>query len=76
MDVTQIREELRKYNQEHLLQFWDELGNEEKHELYSELKEWVFHKSIKSILSNIFEPYLLIYNYLKKIYYFITNSHF
>lgn len=39
MDVTQIREELKKYNQEHLLQFWDELGNEEKHELYSELKE-------------------------------------
>lgn len=39
MDVTQLKEELTKYNQEHLLQFWDELGNEEKQELYAELKE-------------------------------------
>ncbi|ODM92183.1 UDP-N-acetylhexosamine pyrophosphorylase, partial [Orchesella cincta] len=39
MDVTQLREELAKYNQEHLLQFWDDLSNEEKHELYTELKE-------------------------------------
>jgi len=39
MDVTQLKEELAKYNQEHLLQFWDDLSNEEKHELYTELKE-------------------------------------
>lgn len=37
-DVEALREELKKYNQEHLLQFWDQLNEAEKKALYHDVK--------------------------------------
>ena len=37
MDVTGLRKQLRSYDQEHLLAFWDNLAENEKKALYQEL---------------------------------------
>lgn len=37
MDVVGLRKRLQKYDQEHLLAFWDELNNQQQQELYQEL---------------------------------------
>jgi len=37
MDITSLRQELAKYNQEHLLQFWDTLTAREQEKLYQDL---------------------------------------
>jgi len=39
MDIGTLREKLAAKGQEHLLQFWEELDNEQKTELYNELSE-------------------------------------
>lgn len=39
MDVVQLQDKLKEYNQEHLLQFWDTLTEEEQNEFYRELNK-------------------------------------
>ena len=39
MDVAQLQTKLREYKQEHLLQFWDTLTEEEQHEFYQQLNK-------------------------------------
>jgi UDP-N-acetylglucosamine/UDP-N-acetylgalactosamine diphosphorylase len=39
MDVSGLKEQLTRYGQEHLLQFWDSLDAHEKAELYKDLNE-------------------------------------
>ena len=43
MDVTELRKKLEKFNQEHLLTFWDELNNEQKNILFEELNQLDFN---------------------------------
>ncbi|KAL3842177.1 hypothetical protein ACJMK2_020219 [Sinanodonta woodiana] len=38
MDIETLRSELVQHNQEHLLQFWDRLSEQQKNSLYHELK--------------------------------------
>lgn len=38
MDVENLRQELHRFDQDHLLQFWDQLNNEQKTHLYNDLK--------------------------------------
>lgn len=37
MDVEALRHKLERYQQSHLLRFWDELSTDEKHELYNDI---------------------------------------
>ena len=37
MDVTALRKQLEKYDQSHLLAFWDKISENERKELYEEL---------------------------------------
>jgi len=37
IDVVKLSEELKRFGQEHLLQFWDELSDDHQHKLYNEL---------------------------------------
>lgn len=39
MDLVQLQNYLKEYDQEHLLQFWSSLTIEEQHELSHELKK-------------------------------------
>lgn len=39
MDVAGLRVQLQKYEQEHLLAFWDDLSEEEKTLLFNELSQ-------------------------------------
>lgn len=39
MDVEEIRQVLCQYNQEHLLQFWSSLNEEEQTKLFKDIKE-------------------------------------
>jgi hypothetical protein len=39
MDVGTLKEQLAGYGQEHLLQFWDSLEENEQKELYKDVKE-------------------------------------
>lgn len=39
MDLTQIKEKLAKFDQSHLLDFWDQLNEEQKSSLYNELNK-------------------------------------
>ncbi len=41
MDLEQIRQALRQYNQEHLVEFWSTLNEEEQTKLYKDVKEYV-----------------------------------
>ena len=39
MDVEELRKQLQKYDQDHLLTFWDELNHEQKSALFKELSD-------------------------------------
>lgn len=39
IDFEQLKEKLTRYGQEHLLRFWDELNDEERNLLVSDIKE-------------------------------------
>ena len=39
MDVSGLRAQLQKFDQEHLLAFWDDLSDQEKTLLYNELSQ-------------------------------------
>ena len=39
MDVTELRKRLQTYDQEHLLNFWNDLKEDEKKALYQELNQ-------------------------------------
>lgn len=39
MDVTQLEQKLKEHGQEHLLQFWPSLSEEERSRLLHELNE-------------------------------------
>jgi len=39
MDLGEIRQVLSQYNQEHLLQFWSSLNQEEQAKLLKDIKE-------------------------------------
>lgn len=39
MDITSLKEKLSRYGQQHLLQFWDTLQDEERKELYKDITE-------------------------------------
>lgn len=41
MDVTQLEAKLKEYGQEHLLQFWSSLTEEERHHLFRDLNEYI-----------------------------------
>lgn len=44
LEVSTLREELGNYGQEHLLEHWDTLSQEERRELYHEIKEMNFEE--------------------------------
>lgn len=54
-DLSQIKDLLKKYNQEHLLAFWDELTDEQKEKFLFQLSHINFkkvdslYKSLKTI---------------------------
>ena len=39
MDVSALRRQLQKFDQDHLLAFWDDLSDQEKSMLYNELSQ-------------------------------------
>lgn len=41
MDLEEIRQALRQYDQEHLVQFWSTLNEEEQAKLFKDVKEYV-----------------------------------
>ena len=43
-DLSQIKDLLKKYNQEHLLAFWDELTDEQKEKFLLQLSHINFKK--------------------------------
>merc|ERR1711936_655175 len=47
MDIENLRAKLASNGQEHLLQFWEELNNEQKTELYNELSELDLEEVLK-----------------------------
>lgn len=66
MDVLALRRELAACSQEHLLAFWDELTDDEKDQLYRDLRSVdfpkvykVFQQSICPSADQVFEDILL-----------------
>ena len=41
MDVEKLRQQLQEYGQEHLLQFWPQLDEDERQELVRSIQEYV-----------------------------------
>ena len=39
MDVADLRKQLQKFDQEHILSFWDELNEDQKSKLYQEISD-------------------------------------
>ncbi|CAF1037658.1 unnamed protein product [Brachionus calyciflorus] len=58
MDKPELESMLKQFGQEHLIQFWDELSTDERHQLISDIKEIDFKQlnsnfaKIKSEMSN------------------------
>ena len=42
MDIEGLRSQLKEHKQEHLLQFWDRISEEQKKQLYNDLKSLDF----------------------------------
>lgn len=40
MDVTELEQKLKEHGQEHLLQFWPSLTEEERQQLFHQLNEY------------------------------------
>jgi hypothetical protein len=51
IDINRLTCELKKYNQEHLLQFWELLTDDEKYLLYNDLKN-IDYASLLSIFNH------------------------
>jgi len=47
-DLSSLRNQLKDHKQEHLLQFWDQLDNEQQELLYHDLKSIKFDKVCKA----------------------------
>lgn len=47
-DVNSLRNKLKEHNQQHLLQFWDQLNKQEQELLYNDLKSINFDKVCKA----------------------------